>query len=145
MVQYLQEKQPVMRLIIKYFTAALLILSSLSLKAQEKGYDMFIPISKYIASGDTDSLSAWFADNLEISLFSKASIASKNQARQILKSFFESYTPRSFTITHKAGRENMKYVIGSLNAGGETFGTTIFVSYRDNSYKIQQIIIERIQ
>ncbi|MCQ2139785.1 MAG: DUF4783 domain-containing protein [Bacteroidales bacterium] len=121
------------------------MIAGLSAGAQEKGYDMFVPISKYISNGDSESLSAWFADNLEISILSKASIASKNQAKQILKTFFENYTPRSFTITHKAGRANMKYAIGNLNAGGETFRATVFVSYRDQSYKIQQLIVERIQ
>ena len=121
------------------------MIAGLSAGAQEKGYDMFVPISKYISNGDSESLSAWFADNLEISILSKASIASKNQAKQILKTFFENYTPRSFTITHKAGRANMKYAIGNLNAGGETFRAIVFVSYRDQSYKIQQLIVERIQ
>ena len=70
--------------------------------------------------------------------------SSRSQARQILKTFFNSYTPRSFDLTHKAGRANMKYALGSLNAGGEIFIVTIFVSYKDTSYKIQQIKIERM-
>ncbi len=112
--------------------------------AQDFGYDVFNPIAKYIASGDAEKLSAWFADNLEITIFSDSNDSSRNQARQIVKSFFKSYTPRSFEITHKAGRSNMKYALGNLNAGGEMFMVTIFVSFQDTAYKIQHLKIERI-
>lgn len=112
---------------------------------QNAGFDVFVPIAKYMKEGDAEKLSAWFADNLEISIFSISNDSSKNQARQILKTFFSSYTPREFVISHRAGRANMKYALGSLNAGGETFIVTIFVSYKDTSYKIQQLKIERIE
>ena len=112
--------------------------------AQDKGYDVFTPIAKYMANGDADRLSAWFADNLEITIFSTSNDSSSNQARQIMKSFFKSFTPRSFDISHKAGRSNMKYALGTLNAGGEMFLVTIFVNFKDDDYKIQQIKIERL-
>lgn len=109
----------------------------------DQGYDVFNPIAKYIRQGDADKLSAWFADNLEICIFSSSNDSSRNQARQILRTFFDSYTPRSFDITHTAGRANMKYALGSLNAGGEAFEVTIFVTYKGGSYKIQLLKIER--
>ena len=123
---------------------AALLLSCTSLASKEKGYDVFNPISKYLAQGDADRLSAWFSDNLEVTIFSTSNDASRNQARQIMKSFFRSYTPRSFEITHKAGRSNMKYALGTLNAGGERFIVTIFVGYNESSYKIQHLKIERV-
>ncbi len=113
--------------------------------AQNGGYDVFVPISKYLRNGDAERLSAWFADNLDITILSSSNNSSRNQARQILKSFFTSYSPRSFDIDHKAGRANMKYALGSLNAGGEVFTVTIFVSYKDKDYRIQQLKIEKIE
>ncbi len=113
--------------------------------AQNRSYDVFIPIAKYMKKGDAEKLSAWFADNLEITVLSTTNDSSRNQARQIMKSFFNSYTPRSFTIDHKAGRSNMKYALGSLSAGGEKFIVTIFVSCKEDTYKIQQLKIERIE
>ena len=110
---------------------------------RESGDDVFLPISKYIAAGNAEALSAWFADNLEIAVLAKASDASRAQARQIVKTFFDSYTPRSFDINHTAGRANMKYALGTLKAGGETFNVTIFLSCKDNTYKIKQFRIER--
>lgn len=112
--------------------------------AQDTSYDVFNPIAKYIALGDADKLSAWFSDNLEVSIFSNSNDSSCNQARQIMKSFFKSYTPRSFEINHKAGRSNMKYALGTLNAGGELFTVTIFVNYKDSDYRIQHLKIERL-
>ncbi|MBE6235687.1 MAG: DUF4783 domain-containing protein [Bacteroidales bacterium] len=126
------------------FTAVAMILSTNAAEAQDNGYDVFNPIAKYITQGDAEKLSAWFSDNLEVTIFSDSNDSSRNQAREILKSFFRSYTPRSFNITHKAGRSNMKYALGTLNAGGELFVVTIFVGYNDSSYKIQHIKIERI-
>ncbi len=132
------------RYIVGALTAALLCLFCAGASAQESGYDVFNPISKYLAQGDAEKLSAWFSDNLEVTIFSDSNDSSRNQARQIMKSFFRSYTPRSFEITHKAGRSNMKYALGTLNAGGERFIVTIFVGYNESSYKIQHLKIERV-
>ena len=112
--------------------------------AQDSSYDVFNPISKYLAVGDAEKLSAWFSDNLEVTIFSTSNDSSRNQAKQIMKSFFRSYTPRSFEITHKAGRSNKKYALGTLNAGGEMFTVTIFVNYKDSDYRIQHLKIERM-
>lgn len=131
--------------LLSYMAAAVVaVFSYAGLNAQDKGYDVFVPIAKYVSQGDAERLSAWFSDNLEVTIFASSNDASRNQARQIMKSFFKSYTPRSFEITHKAGRSNMKYAIGTLNAGGEMFLVTLFVNYKDNACRIQQIKIERI-
>jgi hypothetical protein len=118
-------------------------LFSVGASAQVKG-DVFTPIAKYIELGDAESLSAWFADNLEVSIFMKTNDASRNQAKQIMKTFFKSYTPRSFRVSHKAGRPSMKYALGVLSAGGEMFQVTIFVGLKGQEYKVQQLKIERI-
>lgn len=132
------------RYIFCVVTVFAVMLSVNRASAQDTGYDVFNPIAKYLASGDAEKLSAWFSDNLEITIFSDSNDSSRNQARQIVKSFFRSYTPRSFEITHKAGRSNMKYALGTLNAGGEMFLVTIFVGYDNSAYKIQHLKIERI-
>ena len=132
------------KVIVGSILAVVAFLSGAKALAQDSGYDVFNPIAKYLAKGDADKLSAWFSDNLEVTIFSTSNDSICNQARQIIKSFFKSYTPRSFEITHKAGRSNMKYALGTLNAGGELFNVTIFVSYKDSDYRIQHLKIERI-
>ena len=68
--------------------------------------------------------------------------ATAAQARQILRTFFESNSPRSFDISHTAGKDNMKYALGTLKAGGESYSVTIFVSHKGKFFKIQQLKIE---
>ena len=133
-----------MRHLLKIAIVLFALLSCGRLLAQPAGYDVFVPICKYMAQGNADNLSAWFDDNLEIAVVSQGSNASKAQAKQIVKTFFENYTPRSFEVNHTAGRDNMKYALGTLKAGGENFSVTIFVSSKGKSYKIQQLKIERL-
>ena len=130
--------------IIGVLATVVAMLACADVSAQDNSYDVFNPISKYLAHGDAERLSAWFSDNLEVTIFSNSNDSSRNQARQIMKSFFRSYTPRSFEITHKAGRSNKKYALGTLNAGGEMFVVTIFVNYTDTDYRIQHLKIERM-
>ena len=132
------------KLLVSAVVAFVAMFAGVDASAQDTSYDVFNPIAKYMALGDADKLSAWFSDNLEVSIFSNSNDSSCSQARQIMKSFFKSYTPRSFEINHKAGRSNMKYALGTLNAGGELFTVTIFVNYNDSDYRIQHLKIERI-
>jgi len=132
-------------MIKKLISVILLVLLSLVLSAQDNSYGVFLPIAKYIEEGDARKLSAWFADNLEISVVYGSGTSSRKQARQILKSFFEKNHPSSFVIEHKASRANMKYALGRLVAGGERFDVTIFVGYKDGDYRIQQLKIENSQ
>ncbi|MBR5660729.1 MAG: DUF4783 domain-containing protein [Bacteroidales bacterium] len=134
-----------MRIQAKLFLALAALVLCLTAKAAGDSYDVFVPISKYLANGDAESLSAWFSDNLEISIMSSTNDSSKNQAKQILKTFFSSHTPRSFEINHTASRSNTKYALGYLNAGGELFEVTIFVSKSKDRYVIQQLKIDRIR
>ena len=108
------------------------------------GFDVFVPISRYLGNGEAEKLSAWFSNSVEITILGESNTCSRSQARQILKSFYASYTPRSFEITHKASQGNMKYAIGNLKAGGETFVVTVFLCMKDNCYDIHQLKIERL-
>lgn len=133
-----------MKALLKSILLAAALLASLSAHAQKDGYDVFIPITKYMAQGNAEALSAWFAQNLEIGIITQENTASRSQARQMMKVFFDTYTPRSFNVTHTAGRANMKYVIGELNAGGETFNVTIFAKCKKGDYRIQELRIYRM-
>ena len=134
-----------MRNFARLFIAVSALLFGVGANAASDSYDVFVPIAKYLGQGDAERLSAWFADNLEITIMSTTNDSSKNQAKQILKAFFDNHTPRSFEISHTASRSNSKYALGYLNAGGEVFEVTIFVSNCGDRYKIQQLKIDRIR
>ena len=134
-----------MRTFARIFIAVSALLFGVGANAASDSYDVFVPIAKYLGQGDAERLSAWFADNLEITIMSTTNDSSKNQAKQILKAFFDNHTPRAFEISHTASRSNSKYALGYLNAGGEVFEVTIFVSNCGDRYKIQQLKIDRIR
>ncbi len=128
-----------------FIAASCFLFATLAASAQSGSYDVFVPISKYLAQGNAEALSAWFSDNLDITVLQKGGNSSKVQAKQIVNGFFNSHTPRSFEVTYTAGRANMKYAVGNLSAGGETYLVTIFVYCTEEKNQIQQFKIERVQ
>lgn len=117
-------------------------LSCSQISSSSDNLDVFTPIAKYLTQGDAESLSAWFADSIEIAILGEANTCSRQHSKQILKSFFSTYRARDFEITHKASQSNVKYALGRLSAGGEIFLVTIFVTLKDGNYQIQQFKIE---
>lgn len=134
---------------LKTFLISCLLAVSGLLAAQNSGSGdgIFNPISKYIQSGDAESLSAWFADNLEITVLGNTSDCSKSQARQIMKSFFKTRRPDNFSIEHIASREEMKSALGILRCGADAYSVTIFVSCKGHgrSFLVHQMKIDALQ
>jgi hypothetical protein len=126
-----------MKKIITYLFTSLLFVNYI------QAQDVFTPISKYIQNGDSERLSAWFAPNLEIDIMGNSSVCSKQQATQIIRDFFNEYSPKSFEIVHKSGKAPMNYAIGNLSAGGSKFRVTLFVKTQKEGNFIQQMRIER--
>ncbi len=105
--------------------------------------DVFSPICKYIQTGDSDKLSAWFADNLELDILGAVNNSTRNQARRIMKNFFNNYTPKQFNLIHKSGKAPMKYAVGTLDAGGEQFRIILYVKTNEGRSYIQHLKVER--
>ncbi len=104
---------------------------------------VFVPIEKYIRQGDVQCLSAWFAENLQISMVGKISNCSKNQARQILKNFFKENPPRSFNIIYKSGSYPMQCAVGDFSGGGYDYSITIMVKTNEKGSFVEQLKISR--
>lgn len=112
---------------------------------EDKTDDVFIPIAKYVRLGDADRLSAWFDDTVEVGIYGPGRDVSRRQARQLMRSFFASHQPQSFRVSHTAGKLRVKYAIGTLKTGGETSVVTIFVTRKENGYRIQQLKVEKVE
>lgn len=126
------------------FPLFLLLAGPFVCSAQQKdANDVVVPISKYILNGDSEALSAWFDDNLEVAVLTDGGIASKAQAKQIIKTFFKSYGPQKFSVTHTAGSTTKKYILADLIAGGESFNVNLFLSRKNGLFRIQQLKISR--
>lgn len=133
-----------MKLIIKISCFLFFLAATVPANAQTSTDDVFVPLSKYISQGNTEALSAWFDDNLEVTILSHGGMSSKAQAKQIIKSFFRTHTPESFEVNHTAGRSNMKYILANLQAGGESYHVILFLNSQSGTYRIQQIKIDKI-
>ena len=104
--------------------------------------DVFIPIAKYMEAGDSDKLSVWFADNLQVEVLGSINNCTRNQAKLIMRNFFTNHTPKSFKIMHKSGRPPMNYAVANLDAGGSQYRVIIFVKTVESRNEILQIKIE---
>lgn len=133
-----------MKLIIKISCFLFFLAGTVLANAQTSTDDVFVPLSKYICQGNTEALSAWFDDNLEVTIMSHGGMSSKAQAKQIIKSFFRTHSPKSFEVNHTAGRSNMKYILANLQAGGESYHVILFLNSQSGTYRIQQIKIDKI-
>lgn len=110
---------------------------------QRNSGDVFIPIAKYIQKGDSERLSAWFAENLEVDILGQKTECSRVQATRIMQNFFSQHTPKSFSIMHKSGNPPMKYAIGSLNTGPENLRVILLVRTNPGTPQILRIRIEK--
>ena len=105
--------------------------------------DVFTSIGKYIEAGDSEKLSAWFADNLELDITGSVNSCTRSQAKLIMRNFFNNNTPKKFSIIHKSGRPPMSYAVGSLSAGADKFRVIIYVRTDEGKNSIQQLRIEK--
>ena len=105
--------------------------------------NLFAEIEKTLKTGDVETFSSWFSENLDIEILDDSNICSKNQAKQMFKKFFARYTPKNFGLIHQSGNGKIEYGIGTLIAGGESFRVTIFVQTVEKKQSISQIRIEK--
>ncbi|MCF0176419.1 MAG: DUF4783 domain-containing protein [Bacteroidales bacterium] len=130
------------KLLIKFTLSALLLLLAADLRAQNIESEVLEPFAKCMAEGDADGLARYFAEQMETAILDDERYSSRNQALARMKDFFKTYSPKSFRISHISGRQDMKYAVGELNAGGSDFKVTVFVGGKEKHKKIQNLKIE---
>ena len=129
-----------MRTILKYITlfTATLLLSATAIQAQS-----FDNIADAMRKGDAAGLAQYFVGNVEISVKDAQNSYSKSQAEVVLKNFFGSHTPKSFTIAHQGtSPEGSKYFIGNLSTTAGTYRTYVYAKQTGINYMIQDIRFE---
>lgn len=93
-------------------------------------------------TGNASELAAFFNSTIELTVNNKEEIYSKTQAEIILKDFFASNPPSSFTLLHQGGKETSKYAIGSLKSGTSNFRITFLLKSVNSNVFIHQLRIE---
>jgi hypothetical protein len=102
-------------------------------------------ITKAIGSGDTETLSKYFSDQVEISIQDKEQICSKTQAIQVIRDFFTANKPKTFSQVHNGtSRENSdQYCIGNLVSTNGTYRVYLYLKPINGILSIQEIRFDK--
>ena len=101
------------------------------------------PIVSSFRTGNTEQLSNYFHDRLQVNLRDQEHICSKAQAKEIMREFFSKSKPVSFNIIFEGGKEDSKFAIGSLKTTNGNYRINIFFKKFDNKYLIHLLRIEK--
>ena len=125
-------------------TIALLFVSCLAIgQDQASEQKVFDGIAKAVKASQHTELSTYFASSIECDILGKEEVYSKPQATQVMKDFFTKYTVKNFSILHKSGNGQIKYIIGTYTSNaGDNFRMTFVVKQEGNNYLVQQIQIK---
>jgi hypothetical protein len=128
----------------------LIVLAMLALYAglgshQLLGQDMSIleEVAGCIREGNSDQLSTFLNENVEITLMDQRNDYAKSQAKYILKDFFTTYPPASFSLLHDGNTGGTIYALGEYESGGLVLEVNIFLKSTGDGYLIDQIRFER--
>jgi hypothetical protein len=103
----------------------------------------FETISTALKSGDASSIARNFEGNVEITIKNGSTSYSKSQAEIVLKNFFATHKPKSFSISHQGtSPEGSKYFIGKLSTSAGNFRTYVYAKVSGSRMIIQEIRFE---
>jgi len=118
--------------------AAAFLLINAGLVAQS-----FDNVANAIRNGNASALAASFESNVEITIKDAGNSYSKSQAEMVLKNFFTTHHPKSFSIAHQGtSPEGSKYFIGSLSTSTGNFRTYVYAKTSGGGMVIQEIRFE---
>ena len=93
--------------------------------------------------GNAPELAKHFNSSVELVILDKEDIYSKQQAEQILKSFFDKNKTKAFTLLHQGGKQGAQYAIGNLETvSGKTYRVYFLVKESAGKPLIHQMRIE---
>ena len=152
---YLQPYTKVMKTIIRsrrkdYFTVIVIATVLLTLQsfgmimAQDKNKQLSQIIPSAFQSGDASKLANYFNASIDLALMNYEGTYSKKQAEQILKTFFENYPVKSFTLEHTGNsNDGSSYLIGlHKTTNNKSFRVYILFKKENNVELIQQLQFE---
>lgn len=123
--------------VVTCFTALLAFTNA----AQAQSFDK---IAGAMKSGDAATIASYFESNVEITIKDEGNSYSKNQAEIMLKNFFATNKPSSFTVAHEGtSPEGSKYFIGNYISNTGKFRTYVYAKPSGGSLIIQEIRIEQ--
>lgn len=132
--------------VIRRFKIVLLVLSLVLIGAgsiHAQGKDIITVVEKALTAGNSQLISTYFSDHVNLSLPGTDGVYSKEQAGVILKEFFTRHKPTQFKITHKGkSGEGASYFVGALTCGSKKFSIYVLMHNAANKSTIKQFQVE---
>lgn len=102
-------------------------------------------ITSALNAGDVEALSKYFAPNVEISIQDQEQVYAKAKATEVVRSFFNSNKPKSFSQMHKGmSRESSdQYCIGNLAATTGNYRVYLYLKVNGANLSIQEIRFDK--
>ncbi|WP_236252733.1 DUF4783 domain-containing protein [Echinicola sp. 20G] len=97
-----------------------------------------------IKAGSSKDLSAFFENNVELSINGNEGDYSRNQAELVIRDFFKKFPPSDFEVVHKGkSGSQIHYFIGTYDSAGIDFRILVKCKQDDNEKKIYSIDINK--
>lgn len=102
-------------------------------------------IKTALGAGDVETLASYMADNVEISIEDKEQVYPKTKAAEVLRTFFNSSKPKSFSQLHKGtSRESSdQYCIGNLTVSNGIYRVYLYLRVGESNVKIQEMRFDK--
>jgi hypothetical protein len=96
-----------------------------------------------LKTGNASTLSEYFNQNIELVVLDKDDVYSKDQAKQIVQSFFDANSAQRFAIIHQGGKDGAHYAIGNLTTNKGVFRVYFLLKTKGQEAYIHQLRIEK--
>jgi len=131
----LYDRQSLMRTIFCYISPLFLLFSVCAFNWTANLND----VASALKQGDSNRMSKYFDNLVEISLNDKSHSYSKSQAELVIRDFFSSNTVTDFQIVYKGNSAGMEYCMGKLHTQHGEFRTSFSLKYRGDRKLVQEI------
>jgi len=98
-----------------------------------------------LRSGSSNQLSAYFDENVELTLPDKSDSYSRAQAQLIVKDFFGNNGVKGFELKHKGDSPGGHFCIGTLQTNAGNFRTNVFMKTKNGKEVVKEIRFQPIE
>ncbi len=121
-----------------------LLLSTVLLLSSFETQSAIDGVISALRSGNSSQLSAYFDDNVELTLPDKSDSYSKAQAQLIVKDFFGNNGVKGFELKHKGDSPGGHFCIGTLQTNAGNFRTNVFMKTKSGREVVKEIRFQSI-
>ena len=102
--------------------------------------DIINEVKRALKSGSAKEVAKFLNSTIDLTIEGKMASYSRTQAEFVLKDFFNSNPPTSFTIVHQgASKGGLPYAIGQYASNGNVFRVWMRIKSTENEYLIHEM------